>query len=443
MNTLTKSTKLGFFILLQILVVTVSSYASANADKEYATARKNAWRGDIIKINGVEMIAERSYKPSDASIASGFGPRIRFVRAPGMGDKEFAEFKKKFSALLDDTIALSVDARDDLREMSNATDIDFNKFTQGKRSVVAIVPAKARANAVNQPALFNRNGMGADGLTTRADWKKQRFGNDQDGDYGYRKGLAADADAGKKAPAVLTVSDHRLDTFYENREKLKRFASLNGLSLYDLHDLDKLQFQHGGFRHDAKEAFWFFYEGIYENVLQFSHASGSYRGTAFNVKLAAKGNPELYRYFEMIETLEAKGLTPAKGRTFNQFDIITGIIQMQTAEGTKTGPFKMTLIRTRLHKQDQVKHLLEFAKGEIGLFNKLILLDGDFEATVDYGYDRAPVQYRKQLSGTTNQWQKSVVRYQQSLLLPWEHKTKAHTILLDRWESFGNVEPLC
>lgn len=272
---------------------------------EYQLAVNNArsspkTAGSIIYVHKSEALAQEAYIPKNPDLAKSFGPGVRFVRTKGMGDKAYKKFVTEYSALLDEVVQRSPSFARTLRDMSNNKKrIDFSKFNQGDKTVLAILPTREdRATSTNRA-----NGRSPSGTSALADINPQYSGNHKL--LGKRQGIGIDAAAGESAPSRVFVAPHHLTEFTSTMRTLN--ANGNNFSAIDPATIER-----------------------YNNALkavahEFSHSSAFFNGMSFNstaaLEEAAKlkvldradrnAVRKLVAYFEEFENI---GLKPSIGR---------------------------------------------------------------------------------------------------------------------------------
>lgn len=295
---------------------------------EYNVARDNASSGDIVQIDGTPAVAERAYVPEDPKLShfkSQMGQGVRFVRVPGMGDDDFNKFVAAYTALLDEEMVRSKSFAKRIVEMSNAgNQIDWRRFKQGDRTVLAIMP---RDHFLVEDA---------GGYQVKATPNVHTNSAEELNFLGLRRGSVVNAERGISSPSVLYLDRQVVEKFYA----VKKILVANG---YKFKRLSVTQIND-------------FYKGLKYMAHEVSHASAALEGlmhnyqAAFDDLLARHLDPDdrktavkLLAYFEEMEN---SGFAHTVGRSLNenlinQELIDSGLGKVKGLKGVKV-PFELT-----------------------------------------------------------------------------------------------------
>lgn len=335
--------------LLGLSLILASSSLLADNSMEYQTAlenTKNSEPGNLIVVKRVQMIAARPYVASTRRLKNKFSDGLRFVRSPGMGDKEFNNFARNMTILMEEAAYRSSTVRKTLIELSHgAGEIDFGKFVFGDKTVLAVVPGQAfPVRKTGSAAIAGLN---------------EKYAGDRH-KIGYRSGIGSGAIPGEQAPARLTVSQHYLENFVRARESLIGIAKDFNVSFEGLYKIEKAGFAHLPF--NVEKLFHDFHEGLRIFTHELSHVAANFKGVAFNSLLASKGNKELLAFFNYLEETETKGTMPVENRTLTE---IGGVEEMRKQGGLGHGPFGM---KQRREYAKMIKSkLLDYITGKINI----------------------------------------------------------------------------
>lgn len=368
MNTITNRKRPYGTIGLQLLTVVlmylgIVGWAKADPSAEYQQALDTARLhnpGDLIVIGGVEVIAERAYRPMHpdlAGFADQYGPGVRFVRLPGMGDKEYEKFVEDFITLFDESARHSPDYEFTLRGLSNGQEkINYNVFLFGDRTVHAVVPERGSV----PPGVRAEVGMaGMDALYA-----------DKASDYGGRRSIEIGNSKkgtlnGLAAPTFMRYKQKALEEFVNAKRELEKLQKKLGLERFEdfytkdysfylqRNDLGEKVFN----RHVGK-LFEQYHAGLVTAVHEGGHAANYYKGLTFNIRLKSNGDPALMRLMSYLEELENLGLVPVKGRQFTERRYIR---DFREKGGLGEGYYRMRL-RTKYRGKNAIQ-ILAYLKG--------------------------------------------------------------------------------
>lgn len=180
------------------------------------SARTNS-PGDIVWVNGVEIIAERSYTPSHPGLSdwrSEFGDNVRFLRSSEMSDAVFNRYVTNWTALIDEIVLRVPEIRNAMIDVSHGKErynIRFEKFTVGDRTVLGLFPdVSLDRNLVTGAQVY--------GKTTRAKLKKEYSSENRL--WGYRREIGTQPGPGYRAPSRITQSVAQIERFVEARDAI-------------------------------------------------------------------------------------------------------------------------------------------------------------------------------------------------------------------------------